>query len=185
MLQNGGFRRMCCPFSVNARILRAPVIELCFVWNWIVILLYYMSVVIKGAPIEGKLVVDVYYEVLCPDSRAFLLYQVLYFHITHLWSWWKQLAVNVISWLYIQLTPAWIHLENIFTVNFIPYGKAQVSTLQAKFATWLLLWRPTEKEAASLSHASMVQSNARYVTRISRDVGMLRWQDVCFFALVE
>jgi len=52
----------------------------------------------QGAPIEGKLVVDVYYEVLCPDSRAFLLY---------------------------QLTPAWIHLENIFTVNFIPYGKAQ------------------------------------------------------------
>ena len=27
---------------------------------------------------EEKLVVDVYYEVLCPDSKAFLLYQVLY-----------------------------------------------------------------------------------------------------------
>lgn len=47
---------------------------------------------------DEKLVVDVYYEVLCPDSRTFLLH---------------------------QLAPAWHHLQSIFTVNFIPYGKAR------------------------------------------------------------
>ena len=47
-----------------------------------------------------KIVVDLHYEVLCPDSRSFVLY---------------------------QLYPAWQTLNSIFTVNFIPYGKAYVS----------------------------------------------------------
>ena len=50
---------------------------------------------------EGeRITVDLYYEVLCPDSRQFLLY---------------------------QLYPAWQTMASIFTVNFIPYGKAFVS----------------------------------------------------------
>merc|ERR1711953_1307927 len=44
-----------------------------------------------------KIQVDLYYEVLCPDSRSFVLY---------------------------QLYPAWLTLQHIFTVNFVPYGKA-------------------------------------------------------------
>ena len=46
-----------------------------------------------------RLAVDLYYEVLCPDSRSFFLY---------------------------QLYPAWEVLKNIFSVNLIPYGKAYV-----------------------------------------------------------
>ena len=46
-----------------------------------------------------KIQVDLYYEVLCPDSRSFVLY---------------------------QLYPAWLSLQHIFTVNFVPYGKAYV-----------------------------------------------------------
>eukprot|EP00092_Neocalanus_flemingeri_P014375 GFUD01015506.1.p1 GENE.GFUD01015506.1~~GFUD01015506.1.p1 ORF type:complete len:243 (+),score=54.48 GFUD01015506.1:66-794(+) len=45
----------------------------------------------------GKVVVDLYYEVLCPDSRSFVVY---------------------------QLFPAWQRLRDIFTINYIPYGKA-------------------------------------------------------------
>ena len=48
---------------------------------------------------EAKIVVDLYYEVLCPDSRSFVLY---------------------------QLYPAWQTLSQIFTVNLVPYGKAYV-----------------------------------------------------------
>ena len=51
---------------------------------------------------KGKVVVDLYYEALCPDSRDFILY---------------------------QLFPAWLSLKNIFTINYIPYGKAYVSFL--------------------------------------------------------
>ena len=51
---------------------------------------------------NGKVVVDLYYEVLCPDSRSFVLY---------------------------QLYPAWQGLKNIFTINYIPYGKARVRQL--------------------------------------------------------
>jgi len=47
-----------------------------------------------------RLAVDLYYEVLCPDSRSFFLY---------------------------QLYPAWEVLKNIFSVNLIPYGKAYTS----------------------------------------------------------
>eukprot|EP00090_Calanus_glacialis_P042874 TRINITY_DN75980_c0_g1_i1.p1 TRINITY_DN75980_c0_g1~~TRINITY_DN75980_c0_g1_i1.p1 ORF type:complete len:234 (-),score=68.05 TRINITY_DN75980_c0_g1_i1:110-811(-) len=46
---------------------------------------------------DGKVVVDLYYEVLCPDSRSFVLY---------------------------QLFPAWQGLRDIFTINYVPYGKA-------------------------------------------------------------
>lgn len=46
---------------------------------------------------DDKVNVDLYYEVLCPDSRAFVLY---------------------------QLYPAWESMGDIFRVNFIPYGKA-------------------------------------------------------------
>merc|ERR1712013_20255 len=46
---------------------------------------------------KGKVVVDLYYEALCPDSRDFILY---------------------------QLFPAWLSLKKIFTINYIPYGKA-------------------------------------------------------------
>ena len=42
---------------------------------------------------------DLYYEVLCPDSRSFVLY---------------------------QLYPAWQTLSQIFTFNLVPYGKAYV-----------------------------------------------------------
>ena len=48
---------------------------------------------------QDKIIVDLYYETLCPDSRHFLLY---------------------------QLYPAWLTLRSIFTINFIPYGKAYV-----------------------------------------------------------
>ena len=54
----------------------------------------------SNVTLGDKIVVDLYYEVLCPDSRDFLLY---------------------------QLYPAWQTLSQIFTVNFIPYGKAYVS----------------------------------------------------------
>ena len=46
-----------------------------------------------------KIEVDLYYEVLCPDSRSFVLY---------------------------QLYPAWQTLSQIFTVNLVPFGKAYV-----------------------------------------------------------
>ena len=49
----------------------------------------------------GKVVVDLYYEALCPDSRDFIFY---------------------------QLFPAWQGLKEIFTINYIAYGKAYVST---------------------------------------------------------
>ena len=48
---------------------------------------------------EDKILVDLYYEVLCPDSRSFVLY---------------------------QLYPAWQTLSQIFTLNLVPYGKAYV-----------------------------------------------------------
>ena len=51
---------------------------------------------------NGKVVVDLYYEVLCPDSRSFVLH---------------------------QLYPAWQGLKDIFTINYIPYGKALVRRL--------------------------------------------------------
>ena len=51
-------------------------------------------------PTTGKVVVDLYYEALCPDSRDFIFY---------------------------QLFPAWQGLKDIFTINYIPYGKAYVS----------------------------------------------------------
>ena len=41
----------------------------------------------------------------------------------YLYSMMKALRVIEIN----QLAPAWLHLQNIFTVNFIPYGKAQAS----------------------------------------------------------
>ncbi len=46
-----------------------------------------------------KLQVEVYYEVLCPDSRYFILH---------------------------QLYPAWQKVPDIMDVHFIPYGKASV-----------------------------------------------------------
>ena len=62
-----------------------------------------LSVQVYNGTGEGegeRITVDLYYEVLCPDSRQFLLY---------------------------QLYPAWQTMASIFTVNFIPYGKAFVS----------------------------------------------------------
>ena len=56
--------------------------------------------VFNDTDMGGRVTVDLYYEVLCPDSRQFLLY---------------------------QLYPAWQTMASIFTVNFIPYGKAFVS----------------------------------------------------------
>ena len=50
------------------------------------------------------MVVDVYYEVLCPDSRYFILK---------------------------QLYPAWQKVQDIMDVRFKPFGKAQVSQLQS------------------------------------------------------
>ena len=52
--------------------------------------------------VTDKIVVDFYYEVLCPDSRSFFLY---------------------------QLYPAWQSMKNILIVNYIPYGKAFVSII--------------------------------------------------------
>ncbi len=46
--------------------------------------------------------VEVYYEVLCPDSRYFVLK---------------------------QLYPAWQKLDDIMDVQFKPYGKAHVSSM--------------------------------------------------------
>jgi len=51
----------------------------------------------KNQTDADKIIVDFYYEVLCPDSRSFFLY---------------------------QLYPAWQSLSPIFSVNFLPYGKA-------------------------------------------------------------
>ena len=48
---------------------------------------------------DDRIVVDLYYEVLCPDSRAFVIY---------------------------QLYPAWQRVKDIFSINYIPYGKAHV-----------------------------------------------------------
>merc|ERR1712121_456529 len=53
-----------------------------------------------------KIIVDFYYEVLCPDSRSFFLY---------------------------QLYPAWQSMKDILIVNFIPYGKAFTYTGRNKF----------------------------------------------------
>ena len=47
-----------------------------------------------------RLQVEVYYEVLCPDSRYFILH---------------------------QLFPAWERVGDIMDIRFIPYGKASVS----------------------------------------------------------
>ena len=47
-----------------------------------------------------KLQVEVYYEVLCPDSRYFILH---------------------------QLIPAWERVGDIMDIHFVPYGKASVS----------------------------------------------------------
>lgn len=52
----------------------------------------------SGGNNTARVRVDFYYEVLCPDSRSFLLY---------------------------QLAPAWEELRDIFSINYIPYGKAQ------------------------------------------------------------
>jgi len=48
--------------------------------------------------LDGKVRVDVYYEVLCPDSRNFILR---------------------------QLFPAWEQISDAFFINYIPYGKAK------------------------------------------------------------
>ncbi len=47
-----------------------------------------------------KVQVEVYYEVLCPDSRSFVIH---------------------------QLSPTWEKLKSIMDVHLKPYGKAQVS----------------------------------------------------------
>ena len=47
-----------------------------------------------------RLQVEVYYEVLCPDSRYFILH---------------------------QLFPAWERVGDIMDIRFVPYGKASVS----------------------------------------------------------
>jgi interferon gamma-inducible protein 30 len=46
--------------------------------------------------------VEVYYEVLCPDSRYFLLH---------------------------QLYPTWQKIGDIIDINFKPFGKASVSKI--------------------------------------------------------
>ena len=63
--------------------------------------------------VNGKVVVDLYYEVLCPDSRSFVLY---------------------------QLFPAWQGLRDIFTINYVPYGKALVSIQLKDFGIFQFIW---------------------------------------------
>jgi interferon gamma-inducible protein 30 len=60
-----------------------------------------------------KLQVEVYYEVLCPDSRYFILH---------------------------QLYPAWEKVPDIMDIHFVPYGKASVSDkLPASVSSHIML----------------------------------------------
>jgi len=53
---------------------------------------------LEPRPGDGRVALDLYYEVLCPDSRSFILR---------------------------QLYPAWEEVRDTFIINFIPYGKAR------------------------------------------------------------
>ena len=109
----------------------------------------------------------------------------------YLYSMMKALRVIEIT----QLAPAWLHLQNIFTVNFIPYGKAQASEqdLSQKFPANIIehlnSLLKTYGEGSSLSFSCQhgrVECEVCNcaLTRISRDVGLLRcllFPPVAFF----